>query len=90
MWRKRYRLKQNGTETLGPTPSRQRSFAEEFMVRWIAAACSIGLMAALSVGAAEAAKVKKKAEKVEYLRAAGSEPPLAPVRPIKKTKKAAE
>jgi hypothetical protein len=59
------------------------------MVRWIVAACSVGLIAALSVGASEAAKAtKKKAEKVEYLRAAGSEPPPAPAKQVKKTKKA--
>ena len=59
------------------------------MVRWIVAACSIGLIAALSVSASEAAKAtKKKAEKVEYLRAAGSEsPPAAAVKPAKKSKK---
>ena len=59
------------------------------MVRWIVATCSVGLIAALSVGASEAAKAtKKSAEKVEYLRAAGSEPPPAPVRPVKKKAKA--
>ena len=59
------------------------------MVRWIVAACSVGLIAALSIGASEAAKAtKKKAEKVEYLRAAGSEPPPAPVRQVKKSRKA--
>ena len=58
------------------------------MVRWIVAACSIGLIAALSVNVSEAAKAtKKKAEKVEYLRAAGSEPPPAPVKPAKRSKK---
>ncbi len=57
------------------------------MVRWIVAACSVALIAALSVGTSEAAKAtKKKAEKVEYLRAAGSEPPPAPVKQVKKTK----
>jgi len=61
------------------------------MVRWIVAVCSIGLIAALSINASEAAKAtKKKAEKVEYLRAAGSEPPPAAVKPAKKSKKAAE
>jgi len=61
------------------------------MVRWIVAACSVGLIAALSVGASEAAKAtKKKAEKVEYLRAAGSEPPLAPVKQVKKKAKPAQ
>ena len=59
------------------------------MVRWIVAACSIGLIAALSVNVSEAAKgTKKKAEKVEYLRAAGSEPSPAPVKQVKKSKKA--
>lgn len=59
------------------------------MVRWIIAACSIGLIAALSVNASEAAKAtRKKAEKVEYMRAAGSEPPPAAVKPMKKSKKA--
>jgi hypothetical protein len=66
-------------------------FSEDIMVRWIVAACSVALIAALSVGTSEAAKAtKKKAEKVEYLRAAGSEPPPAPVKQVKKTKKAAE
>jgi hypothetical protein len=61
------------------------------MVRWIVAACSVGLIAALSVGASEAAKAtKKKAEKVEYLRAAGSEPPPAPVRQVRKKSKTAQ
>jgi hypothetical protein len=64
--------------------------AEDVMVRWIVAACSVGLIAALSVGASEAAKATKKAEKVEYLRAAGSEPPPAPVKQMKKSKKVAE
>jgi len=59
------------------------------MVRWIVAACSIGLIAALTVNTSVAAKAtKKQAEKVEYLRAAGSEPPAAPVKPPKKSKKA--
>jgi hypothetical protein len=45
----------------------------------------VGLIAALSINASEAAKAtKKKTEKVEYLRAAGSEPPPAPVRQVKK------
>jgi hypothetical protein len=61
------------------------------MVRWIVAACSVGLIAAWSVGASEAAKAAKKpAEKVEYLRAAGSEPPPAPVKQVKKKAKAAQ
>ena len=61
------------------------------MVRWIIAACSIGLIGALSINASEAAKAdKKKTEKVEYLRAAGSEPPPAPVQQMKKSKKATE
>lgn len=61
------------------------------MGRWIVAACSIGLIAVLSVGVSEAAKTtKKKAEKVEYLRAAGTEPPPAPVKQVKKSKKAGE
>jgi len=61
------------------------------MVRWIVAVCSAGLIAALSVGASEAAKAAKKpAEKVEYLRAAGSEPPPAPVRQVRKKTKAAQ
>ena len=66
-------------------------FAEDAMVRWIVAACSIGLIAALSIDASDAAKAtKKKPEKVEYLRAAGSEPPPAPVKQVKKSKKAGE
>ena len=60
------------------------------MVRWIVAGCSVGLIAALSVGASEAAKAKKPAEKVEYLRAAGSEPPPAPVKQVKKKAKATQ
>lgn len=61
------------------------------MVRWIVAICSVGLIAALSVGASEAAKATKKpAEKVEYLRAAGSEPPPAPVKQVRKKAKAAQ
>ena len=72
-------------------PLKQRN-AEDVMVRWIVAACSAGLIATLSVGASEAAKVAKKpVEKVEYLRAAGSEPPPAPdVRQVKKKTKAAQ
>jgi hypothetical protein len=61
------------------------------MVRWMVAICSVGLIAALSVGASEAAKAAKKpAEKVEYLRAAGSEPPPAPVRQVRKKSKAVQ
>jgi len=61
------------------------------MVRWIVTACSVGLIAALSISASAAAKAtKKKAEKVEYLRAAGSEPPPAPMKQVKKSKKAAQ
>lgn len=61
------------------------------MVRWIVAACSVGLIAALSTGDSDAKGTKKKVEKVEYLRAAGSEPPPAPVKQMKKGKrKAAE
>ena len=56
------------------------------MGRMLVAAVSVGLIAALSVGHADAAKAKKKAEKVEYLRAAGSEPPAAPVKQVKKKK----
>jgi hypothetical protein len=56
------------------------------MGRWIVAALSLSLIAALSVGHADAAKAKKKAEKVEYLRAAGSELPPAPAKPVKKTR----
>jgi hypothetical protein len=78
-----------GTEIVVPILSRQRPIAEDVMVRWIVAACSVGLIAALSVEASEAAKAtRKKAEKVEYLRAAGSEPPPVPVKQAKKTKKA--
>ena len=55
------------------------------MVRRIVAACSIGLIGALSMNSSEAAKAtKKKSDKVEYLRAAGSEPP-APVKQVKKS-----
>lgn len=58
------------------------------MVRFILAACSIGLITALSINASEAAKAtKKKPGKVEYLRAAGSEPPSAPVKQVKKSTK---
>ena len=65
--------------------------AEGVMVRWIVSACSIALVAALSIGASQAAKVaSKKAEKVEYLRAAGSEPAPAPVKQGKKTRKTAQ
>ena len=61
------------------------------MVQWIVAICSVGVIAALSVSTSEAAKaVKKPAEKVEYLRAAGSEPPPAPVRQVKKKAKATQ
>jgi hypothetical protein len=64
---------------------------EDVMVRWIVAICSVGLIAVLSVGASEAAKATKKpAEKVEYLRAAGSEPPPAPVKQARKKTKAAQ
>jgi hypothetical protein len=78
-----------GTEIVVPILSRQGEFSEDIMVRWIVATCSVALIAALSVGTSEAAKAtKKKAEKVEYLRAAGSEPPPAPVKQVKKTKKA--
>jgi hypothetical protein len=61
------------------------------MGRWIIAACSIGLIGALSINASEAAKAtRKQTEKVEYLRAAGSEPPPAPVKQVKKSKKTAQ
>jgi len=61
------------------------------MVRGIVVACSIGLIGALSINASEAAKAtRKQTEKVEYLRAAGSEPPPAPVKQVKKSKKAGE
>jgi hypothetical protein len=76
---------------MGSILSRVRNLAEDIMVRWIIAACSIALIGALSINASEAAKAtKKKAEKVEYLRAAGSEPPPAPVKQVKKSKKATE
>jgi len=61
------------------------------MARWIVAICSVGVIATLSVSTSEAAKATKKpAEKVEYLRAAGSEPPPAPVKQVKKKAKAAQ
>ena len=56
------------------------------MGRVLVAALSVGLIAALSVGHADAAKAKKKTGKVEYLRAAGSEPLPAPAKPVKKKK----
>lgn len=56
------------------------------MGRVLLAAVSVGLIAALSIGHADAAKARKTTEKVEYLRAAGSEPPPAPVKQIKKKK----
>jgi hypothetical protein len=57
------------------------------MVRWIVAAGYVGLIAAVSIDVSEAAKAtRKKAEKVEYLRAAGSEPPPAPAKQVKKMK----
>lgn len=70
---------------------KQRKVVEDNMTRWMIALSVLGLFGAVSVDQTEAAKAqKKKAEKVEYLRAAGSEPPPAPARPMKKKTKAAE
>ncbi len=46
------------------------------MMRYVAGAICLFLVGAMFVGSAEAAKkANPKKEKVEYLRAAGSEPP---------------
>ena len=64
-------------------------FSEDAMVRWIVALCSVGAIAALSVSASEAAKAARKpAEKVEYLRATGSEPTPPPVKQARRKMKA--
>lgn len=61
------------------------------MTRWMIVICGLGLIGALSIGHSEAAKShKKKTEKVEYLRAAGSEPQPPAVKPMRKKAKAAE